>query len=83
MAVTLHTSIGDLKLEVFCDTAPRTSFNFLALCASGYYNGLIFHRNMRGFMIQGGDPTGRKKGYCLQNGSCTIDILTILAFGEM
>mmetsp|Transcript_29950 Transcript_29950/g.45640 ORF Transcript_29950/g.45640 Transcript_29950/m.45640 type:complete len:183 (-) Transcript_29950:515-1063(-) len=62
MAVTLHTSLGDLKIEVFCDTAPRTSFNFLALCASGYYNGLVFHRNMRGFMIQGGDPTGTGKG---------------------
>jgi len=54
MSVTLHTSLGDIKLEVFCDTAPRTSFNFLALCASGYYNGTIFHRNIPGFMIQGG-----------------------------
>lgn len=58
MAVTLHTSLGDLKFEIFCDTAPRTSFNFLALAASGYYNGTTFHRNIRGFMIQGGDPTG-------------------------
>jgi peptidyl-prolyl cis-trans isomerase-like 3 len=58
MAVTLHTSSGDLKFEILCDTAPRTSFNFLALAASGYYNGTTFHRNIRGFMIQGGDPTG-------------------------
>jgi hypothetical protein len=36
--------------------------NFLALCASDYYNGTIFHRNMKGFMIQGGDPTGTGKG---------------------
>lgn len=41
MAVTLHTSLGDLKLEIFCDTTPRTAFNFLALCASGYYDGEI------------------------------------------
>jgi peptidyl-prolyl cis-trans isomerase-like 3 len=58
MAVTIHTSLGDVKYEIFCDSAPRTSFNFLALAASGHYNGTTFHRNMRGFMIQGGDPTG-------------------------
>ncbi|KAJ8604322.1 hypothetical protein CTAYLR_002485 [Chrysophaeum taylorii] len=62
MSVTLHTSLGDIKLEVFCDTAPRTSFNFLALAASGYYDGTLFHRNIPGFMVQGGDPTGTGKG---------------------
>ena len=62
MSVTLHTTLGDLKFEVFCDTAPRTAFNFLALCASGYYDGTTFHRNMKGFMMQGGDPTGTGKG---------------------
>lgn len=62
MSVTLHTSLGDIKAEVFCDTAPRTSFNFLALAASGYYDGTLFHRNISGFMIQGGDPTGTGKG---------------------
>lgn len=62
MSVTIHTSIGDLKVEVLCDTAPKTSFNFLALAASGYYNNSTFHRNMRNFMIQGGDPTGTGKG---------------------
>lgn len=62
MSVTIHTTLGDLKVEVFCDTAPRTSFNFLALCASGYYDNTTFHRNMRNFMIQGGDPTGSGKG---------------------
>lgn len=36
--------------------------NFLALCGSGYYDGTIFHRNIKGFMIQGGDPTGTGKG---------------------
>jgi len=62
MSVTLHTSLGDLKFEICCDTAPRTSFNFLALCASGYYDSSVFHRNMKSFMIQGGDPTGTGKG---------------------
>lgn len=62
MSVTLHTNLGDLKFEIFCDTAPRTAFNFLALCASGYYHGTTFHRNIKGFMIQGGDPSGSGKG---------------------
>lgn len=63
MSVTIHTTAGDLKCEIFCDTCPRTSFNFLAMAASGQYNGTIFHRNIRGFMIQGGDTyhvTGKK-----------------------
>jgi cyclophilin family peptidyl-prolyl cis-trans isomerase len=63
MSVTIHTTAGDLKCEIFCDTCPRTAFNFLALAASGKYNGTIFHRNIRGFMMQGGDThhvTGKK-----------------------
>jgi len=44
MAVTLHTTLGDLKIEVFCDEVPRTSENFLALAASGYYDNTKFHR---------------------------------------
>lgn len=62
MSVSLHTTFGDIKLEIFCDTAPKTAFNFLALAASGYYDGTIFHRNIKGFMVQGGDPTGSGKG---------------------
>ncbi|URD92929.1 Aminotransferase [Musa troglodytarum] len=62
MSVTLHTNLGDIKCEVFCDEVPKTAENFLALCASGYYDGTIFHRNIKGFMIQGGDPTGTGKG---------------------
>lgn len=60
--MTLHTNLGDIKCEVFCDQVPRTAENFLALCASGYYDGTVFHRNIKGFMIQGGDPTGTGKG---------------------
>eukprot|EP01111_Echinosteliopsis_oligospora_P011344 TRINITY_DN3726_c0_g1_i1.p1 TRINITY_DN3726_c0_g1~~TRINITY_DN3726_c0_g1_i1.p1 ORF type:complete len:161 (+),score=34.71 TRINITY_DN3726_c0_g1_i1:45-527(+) len=62
MSVTLHTNLGDIKLEVFCDSVPRAAENFLALCASNYYNGTKFHRNIKGFMIQGGDPTGTGRG---------------------
>ena len=62
MSVTLHTNYGDLKLEIFCDSVPRTSFNFLALAGAGYYDGTLFHRNIKGFMLQGGDPTGTGKG---------------------
>mmetsp|Transcript_20817 Transcript_20817/g.29926 ORF Transcript_20817/g.29926 Transcript_20817/m.29926 type:complete len:161 (+) Transcript_20817:111-593(+) len=62
MAVTLHTNYGDIKIEVFCDTSPLASENFLALCASGYYDSTKFHRNIKGFMIQGGDPSGTGKG---------------------
>ena len=62
MSVTLHTSLGDVKIEIFCDLIPQTAKNFLALCASGYYNNTIFHRNIKNFIIQGGDPTGTGKG---------------------
>ncbi|CCF75630.1 peptidyl-prolyl cis-trans isomerase-like 3 [Babesia microti strain RI] len=62
MSVTIHTSLGPLKLELFCAETPKTCKNFLALCASDYYNGLTFHRNIKGFAIQGGDPTGKGKG---------------------
>ncbi|KAL8284133.1 hypothetical protein RQP46_004882 [Phenoliferia psychrophenolica] len=62
MSVTLHTSHGEIKIEVFCEAVPKTAENFLALCAQGAYNGCLFHRNIKGFMIQTGDPTGTGKG---------------------
>ncbi|KAL0142949.1 cyclophilin-like domain-containing protein [Mucor lusitanicus] len=62
MSVTLHTDLGDLKVEIFCESVPKTAENFLALCASGYYDNNTFHRNIPGFMIQTGDPTGTGKG---------------------
>eukprot|EP01063_Lacrimia_lanifica_P026890 TRINITY_DN3694_c1_g1_i1.p2 TRINITY_DN3694_c1_g1~~TRINITY_DN3694_c1_g1_i1.p2 ORF type:complete len:184 (+),score=70.81 TRINITY_DN3694_c1_g1_i1:66-554(+) len=62
MAVTLHTSAGDLKLELFCEDCPKAAENFLALAGSGYYDGTKFHRCIKGFMVQGGDPTGTGKG---------------------
>jgi peptidyl-prolyl cis-trans isomerase-like 3 len=62
MSLTLHTSLGDLKLQLSLDSAPRLCENFLQLCASGAYSGTLFHRNIAGFMVQGGDPTGTGKG---------------------
>ncbi|KAB1279434.1 Peptidyl-prolyl cis-trans isomerase-like 3 [Camelus dromedarius] len=61
-SVTLHTDVGDIKIEIFCERTPKTCENFLALCASNYYNGCIFHRNIKGFMVQTGDPTGTGRG---------------------
>ncbi|KAL1138786.1 hypothetical protein AAG570_008848, partial [Ranatra chinensis] len=61
-AVTLHTDLGDIKIELFCESCPKTCENFLALCASDYYNGCVFHRNIKGFIVQTGDPTNTGKG---------------------
>lgn len=44
MSVTLHTTHGDVKVELFCQACPKTTYNFLALCASGEYDGSPFHR---------------------------------------
>lgn len=62
MSVTIHTDVGDIKFELFVEQCPKTCENFLALCASDYYNGCVFHRNIKGFMIQTGDPTNTGKG---------------------
>ncbi|KAA6418090.1 MAG: peptidyl-prolyl cis-trans isomerase-like 2-like, partial [Trebouxia sp. A1-2] len=58
----LHTSLGDLNLELHCDLAPRTCENFFVLSEGGYYTDTIFHRSIKNFMIQGGDPTGTGTG---------------------
>lgn len=62
MSVTLNTSHGKIKLELFCELVPLTAKNFLALCASGVYNNTRFHRNIAGFIIQGGDPENTGTG---------------------
>lgn len=49
-------------MELFCESCPKACENFLALCASNYYNGVLFHRNIKGFIVQTGDPTGSGKG---------------------
>lgn len=53
---------GTIKLELYPDIAPLTVKNFVDLAGSGFYNGLIFHRVIKGFMIQGGDPEGTGMG---------------------
>jgi cyclophilin family peptidyl-prolyl cis-trans isomerase len=55
--VVLHTSLGDIRLELFADKAPKSVENFLGYARSGYYNGTIFHRVISHFMIQGGGFT--------------------------
>ena len=60
--VRVQTNLGPLNLELYCDTVPKTSQNFLTHCARGYYNNTIFHRSIRHFMVQGGDPEGTGKG---------------------
>ncbi|MCR5370802.1 MAG: peptidylprolyl isomerase [Clostridium sp.] len=57
--VTIEMENGDIiKAELYPDVAPNTVRNFLSLAGSGFYDGLIFHRVIKGFMIQGGDPQG-------------------------
>ncbi|KXS11901.1 cyclophilin-like protein, partial [Gonapodya prolifera JEL478] len=58
----IRTSVGQLNVELFCEKAPKTCYNFIRLAKDGKYNGTVFHRSIKGFMIQGGDPTGTGKG---------------------
>jgi peptidyl-prolyl cis-trans isomerase B (cyclophilin B) len=59
---TIHTNHGAIAIELFDDDAPKTVENFLKLSRDGFYNGVIFHRIIPDFMIQGGDPTGTGSG---------------------
>lgn len=59
--VSIHTSLGDLTMELYPEYAPKAVWNFTKLAQKGYYNGIVFHRNIRNFMIQGGDPSGTGK----------------------
>jgi len=58
----LETSAGTMNAELFAGEAPKTVNNFVFLAREGFYDGVIFHRVIRGFMIQGGDPTGTGTG---------------------
>lgn len=60
--VVLETNQGNITIELFPDVAPKACENFLGLVKKGYYNGIIFHRVIPGFMLQGGDPTGTGRG---------------------
>ena len=56
------TTLGDISIRLFADMVPRTVKNFVTHAQNGYYDGLIFHRVIKDFMIQGGDPTGTSCG---------------------
>ena len=59
---TIKTNYGDMRIKLFPEQAPKTVANFIALSKDGYYDGVIFHRIIKDFMIQGGDPTGTGMG---------------------
>ena len=61
-SATIDTSAGTMTAELFSSDAPKTVNNFVFLARDGFYDGVIFHRVISGFMIQGGDPTGRGSG---------------------
>jgi len=60
--VKFETTLGNFTIKLFSDKAPLTTGNFKGLVKKGFYNGVIFHRVIDGFMIQGGDPTGTGRG---------------------
>ncbi|MCX6372047.1 MAG: peptidylprolyl isomerase [Actinobacteria bacterium] len=59
---TIGTDQGDIVIELFADKAPTTVNNFVFLARDGFYDGVTFHRVIKGFMAQGGDPTGSGRG---------------------
>ncbi len=59
---TIQTDKGDIVLDLFADKAPTTVNNFVFLARQGFYDGTIFHRVIKDFMVQGGDPTGTGTG---------------------
>ena len=58
----IQTNMGTIELQLFAKEAPKTVRNFVGLATQGFYNGIIFHRVIKNFMIQGGDPTGTGSG---------------------
>ncbi len=60
--VVMTTTAGEMEMEFWPETAPNHVRNFLDLCQAGFYDGVVFHRVISGFMAQGGDPTGRGSG---------------------
>lgn len=60
--VVINTNMGPLDIELWPKEAPKATRNFVQLCLDGYYNRTIFHRIIKSFLIQGGDPTGTGTG---------------------
>lgn len=80
MSLTLHTTHGPLKVELFLSSCPKTCNNFLALAASGKYDGTVFHRNLKGFMVQGGDVVSNngKGGMSIYGGKFADEVRSSL-----
>ncbi|MBI3638382.1 peptidylprolyl isomerase [Candidatus Wolfebacteria bacterium] len=67
--ITIKTNFGEIQLETYNSDAPKTADNFITLAKKGFYDNLVFHRVIKGFMIQGGDPNcgasaDKDKGFC-------------------
>ena len=62
LVAKINTTMGDIEIELFPDKTPKTVENFVGLATQNYYDGIIFHRIIDQFMIQGGDPTGSGSG---------------------
>lgn len=62
LTAVVNTSKGNIRIELYPELAPKTVSNFVGLAKKGYYDGIIFHRVIENFMIQGGDPTGTGMG---------------------
>lgn len=60
--VILHTTLGEIEIELWSKETPKTCRNFIQLCLEGYYDGTIFHRIIKDFIAQSGDPTGTGQG---------------------
>ena len=79
--VVLETNQGNIEIKLFDDLAPKTVENFVGLIKKGYYDGIIFHRVIKGFMIQGGDPTGTgRAGESLWGGKFEDEVTPNLKF---
>ena len=60
--VKIKTSLGEIRIQMYSNDAPKTTANFINLAQKGFYDNLVFHRAIKGFMIQGGDPNGTGTG---------------------
>lgn len=79
----INTNMGKIEIELFADETPKTVENFVGLAEKGYYNGVIFHRVISNFMIQGGDPTGTGRGgNSIWNAPFADEIVTSLKHEE-
>lgn len=74
--VLLRTTLGDVEIELWAKEAPKATRNFVQLCMEGYYDNTIFHRVIKNFIAQGGDPTGTGEG----NNHIIIDHYIIIIF---